>query len=953
MVKSKIKKDFGRMVVMKKIAALLIGALLMLSAVSCSYNMGITLPPPVLTTRVDTMSATVSAYTKEPPVYTTGYPNFTEHTKEPPVYTTGSPILPENTTSPTEKPNVHVHVFDRYEYKTGDFYCSSCGIREDMVEECAHNGYTFIGNAGGSATLCIDCAAHMSKRDECAHDYEFKVIKEPTFYDVGIKSAECEKCGYRKAEIIPPTNTGSYICDFTLQEYADAASDELHRFAQELYTYAEAEKSVDWVMYPFGNMTSYEKIKDFTLELVKNEKTDYDKVKKIYTWVIQNIKYSDSASFYDVGKVWETKQGVCSQYVQLTHDMLSSIGVMSSYVGGYSSDVPWNDNNGVKLPTVMEHMFDVGHAVVACYVDGKVVVMDPTWGAVLGGEKYFDMSAEELASYFIACEFNFLKIVPKNVDIRNYGFVMYYSGGKIFHLSYGKATDSGAIVGGVNNLSFIYDFVKEDNLEYIVSGAPQWIDSSYVNCVVYNLNNILRVHLPDGRRVTYDEFLSYVLLENGKYGKNIALPLSENYVVYDGCLYRLDNGEYILEKCNSEASVITVPGAIKGIPVKATGANSFMNNEHIKKIYVEEGVKEICGFSYSSLEEIYLPSTLTMLGGIVDARRLSVIDIDSRNTRYKSIDNVVYTFDGSVLVHYAAQKNSREYTVPDGTKVIQNISYNPYLEKLVLPESVEVVGWLRELKSLGSVNLGNNVKTLHTLTGTAITELVLPDGITNLDGCALALNTLLKKVTLPAHLEQICNDTFEGASSLEEIVISSANKRYSTLDGVLYDNDTKTLLIYPKAKNTAVFHIAEGTENVADFAFAVTPNLKEVVLPESLKVLGTGAFDTSSIEKIDLKNVEEIGGGCFAGCKNLKNLILTDSVRIIRAQAFYFSGIEYIIVEDPSTKAEEGAFLGSDNMKIFLAYKDLTDKEKSWEQYVDSVYSRNAWKYENGIPVLR
>ena len=102
-----------------------------------------------------------------------------------------------------------------------------------------------------------------------------------------------------------------------------------------------------------------------------------------------------------------------------------------------------------------------------------------------------------------------------------------------------------------------------------------------------------------------------------------------------------------------------------------------------------------------------------------------------------------------------------------------------------------------------------------------------------------------------------------------------------------------------------------------------------------------------------MKNVEEIGGGCFAGCKNLKNLILTDSVRIIRAQAFYFSGIEYIIVEDPSTKAEEGAFLGSDNMKIFLAYKDLTDKEKSWEQYVDSVYSRNAWKYENGIPVLR
>ena len=102
-----------------------------------------------------------------------------------------------------------------------------------------------------------------------------------------------------------------------------------------------------------------------------------------------------------------------------------------------------------------------------------------------------------------------------------------------------------------------------------------------------------------------------------------------------------------------------------------------------------------------------------------------------------------------------------------------------------------------------------------------------------------------------------------------------------------------------------------------------------------------------------MKNVEEIGGGCFAGCKNLKSLILTDSVKIIRAQAFYLSGIEYIIVENSAMQAEEGAFLGSDNMEIFLAYKDVTDKEMFWAQYVAGVYSKNDWNYENGIPVLR
>lgn len=912
---------------MKKILALLMLILMAFSAVSCNCSLGITLPSTAFT------NGTAMPCTTVPQIVATTAP------------TTATPVTPGG----------HEHVFDKYEYKNQDFYCSVCGLREDMAEECAHNGYTFTGNSGGSGKICINCGSHMSMRDECTHAYEVKVIKEPTFYDVGIKSTECEKCGYRRAEIIPPTNTGSYVCTLTLQEYADAASDELRRFAQEIYASAVAEKSVDWELYPFGDMTSYEKIKDFTLELVKNEKTDYDKVKKIYTWVIQNIKYSHNASFYDVGKVWETKQGVCSQYVQLTHDMLSAIGVMSSYVGGHSSEIPWNNNTSVKLPTILDHMFDVGHAVVACYVDGKVVVMDPTWGAVLGGEKYFDMSAEELASYFIACEFNFLKLIPKNIDIRNYGFTMHYADGRIFNLAYGEANDFGAVIGEVNNLSYIYDFAKEEDLEYIVSGSPQWLDSVYRNCVVYNLNNILRVHLPDGRRASYDEFLSYVLLENGKYGKNIALPLSENYTVYGDCLYRLENGAYILEKCNSDASEITVPGKINGVPVKAIGGEAFMYNEHIKKIYVEEGVKEIGGlaFGYSSLEEIYLPSTLTALRGIDVAKSIAVIEIDSRNTRYKSIDNVVYTFDGKVLVYYAAQKSNKEYTVPDGVEVIASICYNPYIEKLELPGSVEVVGWLRELSSLRSLNLGSNVKTLHALTGTALAEIVLPDGITNLDGCAMSLNTLLKRVTLPASLETIYNDTFEGAQSLEEIVISSGNKRYSTVDGVLYDNDTKTLLIYPKAKKTSVFHIAEGTEKVADFAFAVTSNLKEVVLPESLKILGTGSFDTSSIERMDLKNVEVIGGGSFAGCANLKSLVLTSKVKNIQAQSFLQSGIEYIIVENPEMEAEEGSFLVADNINIFLTYNELTDKETVWQQYVKGVYTQNMWEYKNGIPVLK
>ena len=140
---------------------------------------------------------------------------------------------------------------------------------------------------------------------------------------------------------------------------------------------------------------------------------------------------------------------------------------------------------------------------------------------------------------------------------------------------------------------------------------------------------------------------------------------------------------------------------------------------------------------------------------------------------------------------------------------------------------------------------------------------------------------------------------------------------------------------------------------MADFAFAVTSNLKEVVLPESLKILGTGSFDTSSIERMDLKNVEVIGGGSFAGCANLKSLVLTGKVKNIQAQSFLQSGIEYIIVENPEMEAEEGSFLVADNINIFLTYNELTDKETFWQQYVKGVYTQNMWEYKNGIPVLK
>ena len=81
--------------------------------------------------------------------------------------------------------------------------------------------------------------------------------------------------------------------------------------------------------------------------------------------------------------------------------------------------------------------------------------------------------------------------------------------------------------------------------------------------------------------------------------------------------------------------------------------------------------------------------------------------------------------------------------------------------------------------------------------------------------------------------------------------------------------------------------------------------------------------------------------------------MLPESVKIIYSQMLFESGVEYIIVENPTMETGEDAFLRADNIKIFLTYNDITDKEMIWKQYVSGVYSKNDWEYDNGIPVIK
>lgn len=848
-------------------------------------------------------------------------------------------------------------VYEEYDYLTGAVKCIHCHSEywnNDVV--CNHYDKTLTKTASGHrVSICRDCGEEGIQMPTCPESHTLTVEIAPTYYNVGIKSVFCSACGYGKIEPIPPTNTGFYACEMTLQEYADAATQQLMTMAADTYTDCIADDAVDWYIYPFSRLDTYEQIKDFTLALVKNEKSDYDKAKKIYNWVCENIRYDLGVAEYTVDQTWETREAVCSQYVQLAHEMLSSVGIMSSYVSGYSTSGPaerWEQHTAVKLPTIFQRAYDAGHAVVACYIDGRVVIMDPTWGNSLNAEKYFDMSQEFLADYFIPLDMNSIKIIPPNVDVRNYGDALINVGDHTISLVYGELLESAGRDIGYNGLGFTfhlaYDACKET---YLPQRKPQYIGSAYKSCLYYADRFVKNVCLPDGRAIDYTNFFLYTNLEKEKYGKEIYLPFDEFYMLYDDCLYQRFGDAYVLLSCLSDREELTVPSKINGTPVVRINSE-FAQSSRVKRLIVSEGFTtvESNALGIKTLEALYLPSTLLSCSFAIDAPNLKIVQIHEGNKIFKTVDNVVYSKDGSTLLFYPCAKTDKEYTVVAETKAIRYIRYNPHLEKLHLPEGLELLGELYELPKLSFVNLPSSITRIDYIYGTALTEIVLPPNVTVLTGNALIGNSVVKRIVLPAKLAGMAPDIFWENPMLEEIVIAESNTHFMTVDGVLYTKDGKTLLVYPQNKADKTYTVLDGTVHIADFAFALNKNIREVILPASVKTLGMDAFYTTKIERIDLRNVEEIGGGCFADCDNLRMLVLPQSVKKVAEQLCFDSGVEYLIIENPALEVTATTFLRAEKLKIFLCYDTVTDKERYWIPSVAGVYAQSEWTYINGVP---
>ena len=188
------------------------------------------------------------------------------------------------------------------------------------------------------------------------------------------------------------------------------------------------------------------------------------------------------------------------------------------------------------------------------------------------------------------------------------------------------------------------------------------------------------------------------------------------------------------------------------------------------------------------------------------------------------------------------------------------------LESVLLPNSVESIGdyAFYNCSSLSFTKLPDSLKTIGTygFYGVGeITNLNVPDDVTTLSSGSLSA-TKIYSIHIGEGLTSTTGLNLAN-TNLESITVSPNNQYYSSNDGVLYNKEKTELIRFPvslclvsEPLGYGYYKtiIPEGVETIAYGAFSGCIGIMELVLPESLIEIKSRAFANCDLMRIRMQN---------------------------------------------------------------------------------------------------
>lgn len=235
------------------------------------------------------------------------------------------------------------------------------------------------------------------------------------------------------------------------------------------------------------------------------------------------------------------------------------------------------------------------------------------------------------------------------------------------------------------------------------------------------------------------------------------------------------------------------------------------------------------------------------------------------------------------------------YTTTFANSGLYQFSQNPFLERLVIPNTIT--------KFIGDTFYGD----------IRLTDLNIPDSLIEIDN-PFAQDLAMDTLRLGSKVSYLACGFTTGWYHLQHIEVDSTNASFMGDNGVLYTEDQLKLISYPFTRDGYSYEMSPNTESlcggafangwesgyisdVIDFNWDVKTNadaapLKELVCSTKLMDLGnTGTFYGSSIRKMRRfaeNNVREIPTCCFMTAA-IDSIALPFGLTDIGLQAFAFT----------------------------------------------------------------
>ncbi|MDE5613566.1 MAG: leucine-rich repeat domain-containing protein, partial [Treponemataceae bacterium] len=198
-------------------------------------------------------------------------------------------------------------------------------------------------------------------------------------------------------------------------------------------------------------------------------------------------------------------------------------------------------------------------------------------------------------------------------------------------------------------------------------------------------------------------------------------------------------------------------------------------------------------------------------------------------------------------------------------------------------------------------------------------NVVIPDGVTGIDGNAFQGHWELETVVIPGSVEDIGANAFAN-SGIQSVTLDGvknigqdAFKDCHQLTEVTIADGVETIGTgaFVRCDKLGTIHIPGSVTSIGDDAFEDCGMLTSVIMDNGVNTIGSNAFrNCGSLETVTIPgSVNNIGNGAFQNCGELVTVVIEDGVTAIAADMFEgCHKLETVSIPDSVTAIGNGAF---------------------------------------------